>query len=58
MNVVQKEISCIPLVSVSWCNCKVSVIVQSPGLFGKFHLHCLLGKENQLFTFIGKFRYL
>lgn len=27
-------------------------IVQSPGLWGKFHLHCLLGKENQLFILL------
>ena len=31
---------------------------KSPGLWDKFDLYCILGKGNQLFNFIGKFRYL
>ena len=30
---------------------------KSPGLWDKFHLDFLLGKGDQLFKFIGKFRY-
>ena len=44
--------SCISLVSVSWR------FVRSSDLLNKFDLDCIVGKGNQLFTFIGKFRYL
>ena len=30
----------------------------SPVIWDTFELDCILGKENQLFTSIGKFRYL
>ena len=40
------------LLSVSW------TLFKSPGLWNKFDLDCILGKGNQLFKIIGKFRYL
>ena len=39
------------LLSVSW------TLFKSPGLWNKFDLDCILGKD-QLFKLIGKFRYL
>ena len=32
--------------------------VRSPSLWNAFDLDCILSKGNQLFKFIGKFRYL
>ena len=40
------------LISLSW------ILFKSPGLWDKFDLDCILGKGDQLFKFIGKFRYL
>ena len=40
------------LVSVPW------TLVKSPGLWDKFELDSILGKGDQFFKFIGKFRYL
>ena len=44
--------ACMSLISLSW------TLFQSPGLWGKFDLDCILSKGDQLFKFIGKFRYL
>ena len=41
-----------PLISVSW------TLFKSAGLWNKFELDCILDKGDQLFTIIGKFRYL
>ena len=43
---------CISLDSVSW------TLFRSPGLCYKFDLDCILAKGDQLFKFIGQFRYL
>ena len=40
------------LVSVS------STLFRPSGLWDRFDLDCILDKEDQLFKFIGKFRYL
>ena len=40
------------LISVSW------TLFRSPGLSDKFDLDSILGKEEQLFRCVGKFRYL
>ena len=40
------------LIAVSW------ILFKSPGLWNKFDLDCILGKGDQLFRFIGKFRYV
>ena len=45
------QCSCMLLISVSW------TLLKPPGLWNKFDLDCILGKGNQLFRFIGKFRY-
>ena len=42
----------ISLISLSW------TLLKSPGLWDKFDLDCILVKGDQLFTFMGKFRYL
>ena len=42
----------ISVISVSW------TLFKSPGLWYKFDLHSILGKVDQLFKIIGKFRYL
>ena len=44
--------SCMSLISVSW------TLFKSPGLWNKFNLDYILGKRDQLFKLIGKFRYL
>ena len=44
--------SCLFLTSVGW------TLLKSPGHWGKFDLDCILGKGDQLFEYIGKFRYL
>ena len=44
--------SCISLITVSL------TLFKSPGLWDKFDLNFILGKAEQLFKFIGKFRYL
>ena len=36
----------------------MSITWRSPGLWDKFDLDSILGKGDQLFKFIGKFRYL
>ena len=41
-----------PLISVRW------TLFESPGLWNKFDLDCILGKGDQLFKFIDKCRYL
>ena len=46
------QCSCMSLISLSW------TLFKSPGLWEKFDLDCILGKGDQLFKFIGKFRYL
>ena len=46
------QCSCMPLISLS------RTLFKSPGLSDKFDLDCILGKGDQLFKFIGKFRYL
>ena len=33
-------------------------LLRSPGVWDKFGLYCIIGKGDQLFKFIGKFRYL
>ena len=38
--------------SVSW------ILFKSPGMWDKFELDCILARGDQLFKFIGKFRYL
>ena len=43
------------------CMCLMSVIwtwFRSPGMWDTFDLDCTLGKGDQLFRSIGKFRYL
>ena len=40
------------LIAVSW------TLFKSPGLWNKFDLDCILGKGDQLFRLIGKFRYV
>ena len=42
--------ACMSLISLSW------TLFKSPGLWDKFD--CILSKGDQLFKFIGKFRYL
>ena len=44
--------ACMSLISLSW------TLFESPGLWYKFDLDCILSKGDQLFKFIGKFRYL
>ena len=44
--------SCMSLMSITW------TFFRSPALWDKFDLHSILGKVDQLFKFIGKFRYL
>ena len=44
--------SCMSLISVSW------TLFKSPGLWNKFNLDYILGKRDQLFKLIVKFRYL
>ena len=46
------QCSCMSPISVSW------TLFKSPGLWNKLHLDCILSKVDQLFKFIGKFRYL
>ena len=46
------QCSCMLLISVSW------TLFKSPGLWNKFDLDCILGKGDQIFKFIGRFRYL
>ena len=41
-----------PLISVR------RTLFESPGLWNKFDLDCILGKGDQLFKFIDKYRYL
>ena len=43
---------CVSLISVTW------KLFRSPGIWDKFNLDCILSKGDQLFKFIGKFRYL
>ena len=38
--------------SVSW------ILFKSPGMWDKFELDCILDRGDQLFKFIGKFRYI
>ena len=40
------------LISVSY------TLFKSPGLWDKVDLDCILGKDDQLFNFIDKFRYI
>ena len=35
-----------------------SILFRSPSLWDKFDIDCILGKGNQLFKFIVKFKYL
>ena len=44
--------ACMSLISLSW------TLFKPPGLWYKFDLDCILSKGDQLFKFIGKFRYL
>ena len=46
------QCSCMSLVSLTWTS------LRSPGLWNKFALDSILGKGDQLFNFMGKFRYL
>ena len=46
------QCSCMSLVSLRW------TLFKSPALWDKFDLDWILGKGDQLFKFIGKFRYL
>ena len=46
------QCSCLSLMSITW------TLFRSPGLWDKFDLDSILGKEDQLFKFIGKLRYL
>ena len=46
------QCSYMSLISIKW------TLFKSPGLWDKFELDYILGKENQLFKFIDKFRYL
>ena len=46
------QCSCMSLIFVSW------TLLKSPGLWDKFDLDHILGKGDQLFKFVGKFRYL
>ena len=43
---------CVSLISLSW------TLFKSPGLRDKYDLNYTLGKGDQFFKFIGKFRYL
>ena len=46
------QCSCMSLIPLSW------TLFKSPGLWDKFDLDDILSKGDQLFKFIGKFRYL
>ena len=46
------QCSCMSPISVSW------TLFKSPGLWDKFDLGCIVSKGDQLFKFVGKFRYL
>ena len=46
------QCSCMSLMYVTW------TMFKSPGIWDKFDLDCILSEGNQLFKFIGKFRYL
>ena len=43
---------CVSLICLSW------TLFKSPGLRDKYDLNYTLGKDDQFFKFIGKFRYL
>ena len=45
------QCSCLSLISLTW------TLFKTPALWDKFDLDCILGKGDQLFKFIGKFRY-
>ena len=49
---------CMSLISVSWTSKNKISWFKSPGLWNQFDLDCILGKGDQLFKFVGKFRYL
>ena len=46
------QYSCMSLMSINW------ILFRSPGLWDKFDFDWILGKGDQLFKFMGKFRYL
>ena len=46
------QCSCMSFMSVSW------ELFKSPGMWDNFDLDCILARGDQLFKFIGKFRYL
>ena len=46
------QYSCMSLMSINW------TLFRSPGLWDKFDFDWILGKGDQLFKFMGKFRYL
>ena len=46
------QYSYMPLMSINW------TLFRSPGLWDKFDFDWVLGKGDQLFKFMGKFRYL
>ena len=46
------QCSCVSLISISWA------LFKSPGLWDKIDLDYILGEGDQLFKFVGKFRYL
>ena len=50
---ISRGIQCsyMSLMSVTW------TMFKSPGIWDKFDLDCILSEGNQLFKFIGKFRY-